>query len=74
MVDAFPANKQAQVRTMLANSLRGVVARSLLLKKADGSGRVAANGILIASPAVSAIIREGAGDTRRYQMSTWWWW
>src|ERR1700730_7609206 len=59
MVDAFPANKQAQVRTMLANSLRGVLAQ-LLLKKADGSGRLAVNEILIANPAVSAIIREGA--------------
>jgi twitching motility protein PilT len=59
MVDAFPANKQPQVRAMLANSLRGVLAQ-LLLKKADGSGRVAVNEILIASPAVSAIIREGA--------------
>jgi len=59
MVDAFPANKQAQARTMLANSMRGVLAQ-LLLKKADGSGRLAANEILIASPAVSAIIREGA--------------
>lgn len=59
MVDAFPANKQAQVRTMLANSLRGVLAQ-LLLKKSDGSGRVAVNEILIANPAVSAIIREGA--------------
>jgi twitching motility protein PilT len=59
MVDGFPANKQAQARTMLANSLRGVVAQ-LLLKKADGSGRLAVNEILIASPAVSAIIREGA--------------
>jgi twitching motility protein PilT len=59
MVDVFPANKQAQVRTMLANSLRGVLAQ-LLLKKADGSGRVAVNEILIASSAVSAIIREGA--------------
>jgi twitching motility protein PilT len=59
MVDAFPANRQAQARTMLANSLRGVLAQ-LLLKKADGSGRVAANEILIASPALSAIIREGA--------------
>jgi len=59
MVDAFPANKQAQVRTMLANSLRGVLAQ-LLMKKADGSGRVAVNEILIASSAVSAIIREGA--------------
>src|SRR6476659_8226806 len=59
MIDVFPANKQAQARTMLANSLRGVLAQ-LLLKKADGSGRLAVNEILIASPAVSAIIREGA--------------
>jgi twitching motility protein PilT len=59
MVDVFPAHKQAQARTMLANSLRGVVAQ-LLMKKADGSGRVAVNEILIANAAVSAIIREGA--------------
>jgi twitching motility protein PilT len=59
MVDVFPAAKQPQARAMLANSLRGVLAQ-LLLKKADGSGRVAVNEILIASPAVSAIIREGA--------------
>jgi twitching motility protein PilT len=59
MVDVFAANKQAQARTMLANSLRGVVAQ-LLLKKANGSGRLAVNEILIASPAVSAIVREGA--------------
>ena len=59
MIDVFPANKQAQARTMLANSLRGVLAQ-LLLKKADGSGRVAVNEILIANAAVSAIIREGS--------------
>ena len=59
MVDVFPANKQAQARAMLANSLRGVLAQ-LLLKKSDGSGRLAVNEILIASSAVSAIIREGA--------------
>ncbi|HXM32648.1 MAG TPA: PilT/PilU family type 4a pilus ATPase [Chthoniobacterales bacterium] len=59
MVDVFLANKQAQARAMLANSLRGVLAQ-LLLKKADGSGRLAVNEILIASSAVSAIIREGA--------------
>src|SRR5437763_5365007 len=59
MVDVFPANKQPQARAMLANSLRGVLAQ-LLLKKADGSGRLAVNEILIASSAVSAIIREGA--------------
>jgi twitching motility protein PilT len=61
MVDVFPANKQAQARAMLANSLRGVLAQ-LLLKKADGSGRLAVNEILIASSAVSAIIREGASQ------------
>jgi twitching motility protein PilT len=59
MVDVFPVSKQAQARTMLANSLRGVLAQ-LLLKRADGSGRLAVNEILLASPAVSAIIREGA--------------
>ena len=59
MVDVFPAPRQAQVRAMLANSLRGVLAQ-LLLKRADGSGRIAVNEILIASAAVSAIIREGA--------------
>jgi twitching motility protein PilT len=59
MVDVFPAPRQAQARAMLANSLRGVLAQ-LLMKKADGSGRVAVNEILIANAAVSAIIREGA--------------
>jgi twitching motility protein PilT len=59
MVDVFPASRQPQVRAMLANSLRGVLAQ-LLLKRADGSGRNAVNEILVANAAVSAIIREGA--------------
>jgi twitching motility protein PilT len=59
MVDAFPASRQPQARAMLANSLRGVAAQ-LLLKKSDGSGRIAVNEILITNAAVSAIIREGA--------------
>src|SRR3989441_5445753 len=59
MVDVFPAPRQPQARAMLANSLRGVLAQ-LLLKKADGSGRVAVNEILVANAAVAAIIREGA--------------
>src|SRR6478735_9450785 len=49
MIDVFPADKQPQVRTMLANSLRGVLAQ-LLLKRADGSGRIAVNEILISNP------------------------
>ncbi|CAN5339381.1 type IV pilus twitching motility protein PilT [soil metagenome] len=59
MIDAFPADQQSQVRTMLAASLRGVVAQ-LLLKRCDGGGRVAVNEILVGNPAVAAIIREGA--------------
>ena len=59
MVDVFPAARQEQARAMLANSLRGVLAQ-LLLKKADGSGRIAVNEILISNPAVSSIIREAA--------------
>ena len=59
MVDVFPASRQPQVRTMLSNSLRGVLAQ-LLLKRTDHSGRIAVNEILIANAAVAAIIREGA--------------
>jgi twitching motility protein PilT len=59
MIDVFPSDQQAQVRTMLAASLRGVVAQ-LLMKKHDGSGRVAVNEILVVNSAVAAIIREGA--------------
>jgi twitching motility protein PilT len=59
MIDVFPSDQQPQVRTMLSASLRGIVAQ-LLLKKADGKGRVAVNEILISNNAVSSIIREGA--------------
>ncbi|HSI86412.1 MAG TPA: type IV pilus twitching motility protein PilT, partial [Candidatus Methylacidiphilales bacterium] len=61
MIDVFPADQQNQVRTMLASSLRGIVAQ-LLLKRSDGKGRLAVNEILIANPAVAAIIREGAPE------------
>ncbi len=59
IIDVFPADQQSQVRTMLAASLRGVVAQ-LLCKRVDKPGRTAVNEILFATPAVSAIIREGA--------------
>ena len=57
IIDQFPADRQAQIRVMLASSLRGVVAQTLLKKKTGG--RVAAHEILIANDAVSAMIREG---------------
>jgi len=61
MIDVFPSDQQAQVRTMLASSLRGVVAQLLLKKTAEvGGGRLAVNEILVVNQAASAIIREGA--------------
>jgi twitching motility protein PilT len=59
IIDVFPAEQQSQVRTMLAASLKGVVAQ-LLMKKADGKGRCAVNEIMISNAAVGSIIREGA--------------
>ncbi|MEO0476220.1 MAG: PilT/PilU family type 4a pilus ATPase, partial [Planctomycetota bacterium] len=59
MIDVFPEAQQAQVRTMLATSLIGVCAQ-LLLRRTDGRGRVPVNEILIGSPALGAVIREGA--------------
>jgi twitching motility protein PilT len=59
MIDVFPSDQQSQVRTMLAASLRGVVAQ-LLLKRSDRPGRLAVNEILVANTAVGSIIREGA--------------
>jgi twitching motility protein PilT len=59
MIDVFPSDQQSQVRTMLASSLRGVVAQ-LLMRKADGGGRLAINEILVVNSAAAAIIREGA--------------
>ena len=58
IVNAFPADEQPQIRGMLAESLAGIIAQQLL-KTADGKGRVAAHEILIATPALSAQIREG---------------
>jgi twitching motility protein PilT len=58
IIDVFPSDQQAQVRTMLAASLKGIVAQ-LLCKRVDKPGRVAVNEIMFSSTAVSAIIREG---------------
>jgi twitching motility protein PilT len=58
IIDIFPSDQQPQVRTMLAESLRGIVAQQLLRTK-DGKGRVAATEILIGNAATAAIIREG---------------
>jgi len=61
MVNVFPSDKQAHVRTMLSTSLRGVVSQQLL-PRADRQGRVAALEILINTPAVANLIRQGKMD------------
>jgi twitching motility protein PilT len=58
IIDVFPAGQQAQIRTMLAESLRGVVAQTLF-SRADGQGRVAAYEILRNTKAIANLIREG---------------
>jgi twitching motility protein PilT len=57
IIDQFPADRQNQIRTMLSNSLRGVISQILLKKKPKG--RVAALEILICNTAIAANIREG---------------
>ena len=57
VVDQFPGDRQEQVRMMLADSLKAVIAQTLL--KRIGGGRVAAQEVLLATPAVSNLIREG---------------
>jgi len=58
IIDAFPADQQSQVRAMLAESLKGVVAQQLLKTK-DGKGRCAAHEVLVGSSALGNMIREG---------------
>ncbi len=58
LIDQFPADRQDQIRTMLASSLKGVIAQNLL-KKADGKGRVAALEVLVTNFSISSNIREG---------------
>jgi twitching motility protein PilT len=57
IIDTFPGDLQQQVRAMLAESLRGVVAQQLLRTK-GGKGRVAAHEIMVGTAAVSNLIRE----------------
>jgi twitching motility protein PilT len=57
IVDQFPPDRQAQIRIMLSESLRGVIAQNLCRK--IGGGRVAALEVLIVTQAISNLIREG---------------
>jgi twitching motility protein PilT len=69
LINAFPADKQPHVRTMLSTSLRGVVSQQLI-PKADKKGRVAALEILINTPAIANLIRQGKMDQLENGMQT----
>jgi twitching motility protein PilT len=57
IINVFPAGQQSQIRTMLSESLKAVLAQQLL-KTADGKGRCAAVEILIGTPGITNLIRE----------------
>jgi len=61
MVNAFPADKQAHVRAMLSTSVRGIISQQLI-PRASQAGRVAGLEILINTPAVANLIRQGKLD------------
>jgi twitching motility protein PilT len=58
VIDVFPPHQQQQVRVQLAGALQGVVCQTLA-KAADGQSRVAATEVLVATPAIRNLIREG---------------
>ncbi|MDP8959667.1 MAG: type IV pilus twitching motility protein PilT [Actinomycetota bacterium] len=58
IIDVFPAYQQAQVRTQLASTIQAIVTQQLLPNK-EGTGRVAACEVMVATPAIRNLIREG---------------
>ena len=65
IVDVFPEEQQEQIRVQLANNLVAVMTQQLL-PRLDGQGRILAYELLIANPAVRALIREG----KTYQITS----
>jgi twitching motility protein PilT len=58
VIDVFPPAQQQQVRVQLAGAIQGVVCQQLL-KTADGRGRAVATEVMVATPAIRNLIREG---------------
>jgi twitching motility protein PilT len=58
IIDVFPPHQQQQVRVQLAGSLQGIVAQQLC-RTSDGKGRVVTAEVLVATPAIRNLIREG---------------
>ena len=58
MIDVFPAHQQQQIRVQLAASLQGIVTQQLLPRR-GGGGRAVAVEVLVATPAIRNLIRDG---------------
>jgi twitching motility protein PilT len=58
ILDAFPGSAQAQVRSQLGSSLKAVISQ-VLIPRADKRGKVAAREVLLVTPAIGSMIREG---------------
>ena len=58
VIDVFPPHQQQQIRVQLAGALQGIVCQTLA-KSFDGKGRVVATEVLMATPAIRNLIREG---------------
>ncbi|MGO4592869.1 PilT/PilU family type 4a pilus ATPase [Leifsonia sp. 2TAF2] len=65
VIDVFPPHQQDQVRAQLAGTLQGVVSQTLI-KRASGKGRVVATEILMMTPAIANVVREG----KTYQIAS----
>ena len=65
IIDVFPPHQQGQIRAQLAATLQGVVCQTLV-KRASGRGRAVATEVLITTPAIANLIREG----KTYQMTS----
>ncbi|GAB4345027.1 MAG: type IV pilus twitching motility protein PilT [Candidatus Abyssubacteria bacterium] len=63
VINVFPPNQQKQIRTMLSESLGGVISQQLI-RNATGDGRVAAMEVLIATPSIKSMVR----DDKTYQI------
>jgi twitching motility protein PilT len=57
ILDAFPVEQQGQIRTMVSESLRGIISQQLI-PRLDGTGRAVAMEIMVNTPAVANLIRE----------------
>ena len=57
ILDAFPVEQQGQIRTMVSESLRGIISQQLI-PRADGKGRVIAMEVMVNTPAVANLIRD----------------